>query len=565
MKNKLIVIILFIQLICSVDSSYSQTENVPANHPVYNFLKRAELTGLITNYHDAVLPLSRRQISDYLIIINSRKEQLSQTQNNLLDDFLIEYEFDINKDKNNSFSLIGAGDDVISGMVRGTFHDREKYFYTYNDTNINLFADGLLTLGYRRSRGNGLYDKAIFLDAGFRLRGSLYDNIGYYMQLTNGQFWGSREVLQRDKRISQSFALGTTNSKNFDFVEGYLRYGGDIVSVELGRERILWGNSYGTKLILSDYPRVYDAVRFDAEYKNIKYTFMHAWILGKKEYLQFHPSYDFEPIVADKYFAAHRLELSFSKCVDLGFQEITIYSNRSVDLGYLNPLTFFESVQRSREERDNGYLAFDIQIRPVEGFELQGTLFYDDIHIPLFGANRWENRYAWQLGLMSVDPLGVPNTNFMVEYTRIEPYMFAHNRSRENDYGSGAILLGTQIGPNAESWFFKLDHYFTHRMNLSTSFEIIRSGENIYDSTGVLIKNVGGDFLQPYRSGDGIYKEFLGGYKHKTLVAHAYLTYEIMNEIFLDFRYEWTSNKNQSLNYKLFDQSDYGCALRIDF
>ena len=565
MKNNHSIVLIFSFIIGASLFVFPQTENVPANHPIYQFLKRMEVKKIISQYHDAVLPLSRKEIAQFILQIENNKEELTETERYILDDFLIEFEYELHRSTENSFSLFGKGDDVVSGMVRGTFHDQEKHIYTYSDSIVNFFSDGLLTLDYRRSRGNGMNDKAIFLDGGLRLRGSVYDRLGYYLQLTNAQFWGSRDVLKRDKRISQSYALGTTDSKNFDFVEGYLRYSGGIISAELGRERILWGNSYGTKLILSDYPRVYDAVRFDAEYKNIKYTFLHAWILGKKDRLFLNPSYGYEPIVADKYFAAHRLEFSFGKSVDMGIQEITIYSNRSVDLGYLNPITFFESVQRSREERDNGYLAFDIQMRPVPGFELQGTLFYDDIHIPLFGKNRWENRYAWQLGLMSVDPLDISNTNFMVEYTRVEPYMFAHNRSRENDYGSNKILLGTQIGPNAESWFFKLDYYFTHRLNLSTSFEIIRSGENVYDSTGMLIKNVGGDFLQPFRIGDNIYKEFLGGARHKTLVSQAYLTYEVMNEIFLDFRYQWMWKKNQSQNYKLFEQHDYGCALRIDF
>jgi hypothetical protein len=559
---------IFLQFVFSVimvTCSLSQSENVPANHPVYDFLKRAEVTGLISNYHDAVIPLSRKQVAGYLVVINSQKDKLSETQANILNDFVVEFEYDINKSQNNSFSLLGTDDDVISGMVRGTFQDKEKYVYTYTDSNLSLFTDGLLTLDFHRSRGNGLNDAASYIDAGFRLRGVVYEKLGYYLQLTNAQFWGNRDVLRRDKRISQSFALGTLNSKNFDFVDGYLRYDGGIISAEIGRERVLWGNSYGTKLILSDFPRVYDAVRFDAEYKNIKYTFLHAWILGKPGVLVYDPVYETEPVVADKYFAAHRLEFSFGNFVDLGLQEITIYSNRSVDLGYLNPVTFFESVSRSRQERDNGNLAFDIQVRPVSGLELQGTLFYDDIHIDLFGTNRWENRMAYQLGCMMVDPLRIPNTNLMIEYTHIEPYTFSHNRSRENTYSSNNVLLGNQIGPNAESWFFRLDNYLTHRINLSTRFEIIRSGENIYDSNGNLIKNVGGDFLQSFRAGDNIYKEFLGGHRHKRLVGQCYLTYELMNEIFLDFRYEWTWEKNQSLDLKLLEQHDFGCALRIDF
>jgi hypothetical protein len=565
MKLKHFVKCVIILLVISLSQIYSQVENVSAQHTVYNFLKRAELSGFISNYHDAILPLSRKQVSEFLLQISSQKDKLSETQKKILDDYLIEFSFDIVKNLDASFSLLGRNNSIAESFKNRSLFDKEKYIYAYSDSNLNLFTDGLLTFDYRKSRGNGLNDKAFFIDAGFRIRGSVYDRMGYFFQLTNAQFWGSRELLQRDKYISQSYALRTLNSKNFDFVEGYLRYSTGIISAEVGRERVLWGNSYGTKLILSDYPRVYDAVRFDVEYKNLKYTFMHAWILGKPDSLIYNSVGDTEPIVADKYFAAHRLEFSFSPSVDVGAQEITIYSNRSVDLGYLNPLTFFESVQRSRQERDNSYLAFDIQIRPLTGLELQGTLFFDDIHLELLGKNRWENRNAWQLGVMSVDPFGIPNTNLSVEYTHVSPYMFAHNRSRENDYGSNKILLGTQIGPNAESWFFKLKHDLTSKLSFSTSLEVIRSGENVYDSTGQLVQNVGGDFLQPFRNGDDIYNDFLGGYKHQNISLGFYCTYEIMNEIFFDFRYEWSRSKNQTLNKELFDQYNIDGALRIDF
>ncbi|MBU2636562.1 MAG: hypothetical protein KJ963_05690 [Bacteroidetes bacterium] len=536
-----------------------QAENVPANHSVYQFLKRMEVKKIISQYHDAVLPLSRKEIAQFILQIKKHKEELTNTEKEILSDFIIEFEYELFKSTNNSFSLFGR-------MESGKFFDKEKYFYTYLDSNVTLFVDGLLTFDFRRSTGVGLDDNTSFIEGGPRLRGSVFTNLGYYFQLTNAAFWGSRDVLRRDKRINQSFALGTMDSRNFDFVEGYLRYGGEIISAQIGRERVLWGNSYGDKIILSDYQRVFDAIRFDAGYKNFRYTFMHAWILGKSDsLLNYAPYMDYESIVADKYFAAHRLELSIGNSIDLGVQEITIYSNRSVDLGYLNPVTFFESVQRSRQERDNGFLAFDAQVRPFKDYELQGTLFFDDINIPLFGTDSWRNRYAYQAGVMAVDPIGIPNTNLMVEYTRVTPYMFSHNRSRENDYGSNKVLLGTQIGPNAESWHFRVDHWFSRKFILSGRFEIQNSGENEYDSTGKLIRNVGGDFLQPWRSGlDRESVTFLDGIRVNTYIGQLFATYEVMNEFFVDARYEWKQIKNKSLNSKS-TFHDFGIALRIDF
>lgn len=565
MKHKLNILLHSVLILFLWNFSDSKAENVPANHPVYNFLKRMELKNIISNYHDAVLPLSRQEVAQFILQVQENKTQLTNTENDFLKDYLIEFEFDIKKSFDNSFSLFGRGYDVISGMVRGTFHNQEKHMYIYTDTNFTIFVDGLMNIDFRRSTGNGLHANASFVELGPRLRGTIYDKLGYYFQLTNAQFWGSRQVLQRDKRIAQSYALATPEVNNFDFVEGYLKYDAGIISAQVGRERVLWGNSYGDKLFISDYHRIFDALRLDAEYKIFKYTFLHGWLLGKPgEFLKLSNG-DIEPVVADKYIAAHRFEFALNNYFNLGIQELSIYSNRSVDLGYLNPLTFFESVQRSRGERDNGFLAFDIQFRPFRGYEIQSTLFFDDIEIPKLGKDRWENKYAFQLGLMAVDPLNIPNTNLKVEYTRVDPYMFSHNRSRENEYSSINVLLGTQIGPNAESYFFSLDHFLTNRLTLTTQFEIQRSGENLYDSSGILVKNVGGDFLQPLRPGlDTPPIKFLDGILYKKWKWQFFLNYEIINEVMFEFRYEWNSTKAEGINPNQAFHN-FGTTLKVDF
>ena len=87
---------------------------------------------------------------------------------------------------------------------------------------------------------------------------------------------------------------------------------------------------------------------------------------------------------------------------------------------------------------------------------------------------------------------------------------------------------------------------------------------NIYDASGKLIKNVGGDLLQPHRSIDSNQKEFLGGNFVRTFNGTAFVTYQAMNEIFFDFRYQYIQRENFGLNTKAVDH-DFGIALRLDF
>lgn len=562
----------FVSIILWVPSPlHAQAENVPTDHPVYRFLKRMEVKGIIERYYDAVLPLSRRQIAGCLKEVRTKERELTGVEVDILEDFFTEFEYDVYGTTEGYHMLVDSREPSFGAAVSGMLTERQKFLYGYADTNVTFFVDGLLTLDSRKSTSETLREKnATFVQFGGRMRGTVFSRLGYYLQATNAQFWGSRELLFRDKLISQSYGLATTNARNFDFTEGYVRYDGDIVSAQLGRERLLWGNSYGDKLIASDNVRVYDFIRLDAEYKAFKYTFLHAWLLGSRSHVIFtlpsDTSYQFvEPVNADKYFAAHRFSLSFPSLFDIGFQEIAIYSNRSPDLAYLNPMTLIESAQRSRDERDNVLWAFDIKTRIVKGWQLHAGIVFDDINFPDWGTDVWANRYAYQIGGMAVDPFGVPNVTLAAEYTRVEPYTFSHGRSRDNSYTSGGRMLGHHIGPNADSWFFRLDYLFSRKLISSFRFETQREGNNIYDTnTGMLVKNVGGDILQPHRDGkDADIKEFLGGNLVKTSRFQAFVVYEIVNQMFLEVRYEM-QRRRESLKGTTTTEYDFGIALRID-
>ncbi len=561
-KNILFIIIsnvIFNQIL------FSQVENIPASHNIYSFLKRMELKGIINDYYDAILPLSRKQIANFINVISDNRNKLTNVENLILDDLLIEFEYDLKKTNHYSFNLFYKDDDVVSGLIRGTFQEKEKYLYLFKDSSVNLFLNGLLNVDFRRFTGTNLTDNASFIEGGIRLRGSIQDKLGYYFMLTNAQFWGNRNVLKMDKKIRQSYALYTLETKNFDFFEGYIKFQAGSISAQIGRERIFWGRSYGDKLYISDYARIFDAIRTDFEYKFLKYTFLHGWLNGSKNYRYIPEFNSYEPVASDKFIAAHRLDIAFTNYFQFGIHEFEIYSNRSVDLGYLNPISFFESVQRSRGERDNGFLGFDLKFKPMKNLEFHTDLFFDDIEIPMLGKNRWDNKYALQFGLMAVDPLGLKNFDFVVEYTQIDPYVFSHNRSLENSFANDDVLLGTQIGPNAISWYFKLNSYLSNRLTISTSYEFQRSGENIYDLSGNIIKNVGGDFRIPLRIGiDQIPTKLLDGQICDTHIFQIFVSYEFINEFYLDLRYKRYESKLQNV-IKNLTYHDYGITLRIDF
>lgn len=152
----------------------------------------------------------------------------------------------------------------------------------------------------------------------------------------------------------------------------------------------------------------------------------------------------------------------------------------------------------------------------------------------------------------------------IVEYTRVEPFVFSHNRSRESTYSSLDAILGPRIGPNADAWFFRLDWNPVKRVVLSGRVSLERSGENVYDSTGTLINNVGGDYEQPHRPEDPIDRVFLDGELMKATTIEARVSWECVHQIWLEGWYLREAIMNESSGLEDRNQT-WGLRIRTEF
>ncbi len=527
----------------------AQAEDVPADHPVYAFLKKMSVEGLIDGYDGTIIPISRREVAGYLKTLDGGRSRLSVSEQGWLDDYLSEFHFDLTGNTDTFHSLIDSEEPSAGDALLASFSNREKYLYHAHDSSVSVFLNGLADVDFRRIHGDDLGNaNAAYLQLGARLRGTIDNRLGYFLQLTNAGFRGSRELLQRDPVLSQSHELFVTNTRNFDFAEGYLRYDGGMVSAQIGRERILWGSGYGQKMTISDNVGLFDFVRADFHYKAFKYTFMHAWLMGQESNLPFTLPFDtsatfYEPVASDKYLAVHRFALSFPRVLDIGFQEMVVYSNRSPDLAYLNPLMLFESAQRARGDRDNMFWLFDLRIHFLRDLELMGSILYDDFNLPDLFSDKWSDRYGWQTGMYYADMFGIPNTALIMEYTRIQPYVFSHGRSRDDSYTSLGRLIGAPIGPNADNMLFGVDYWPARNLTFSARVNLMRKGLNIVDSTGALVRNFGGDVFAPHRDSDPEMIQFLDGNLEKMRTIQLSATWEIVNQWWLGLQFLFDSTE----------------------
>jgi hypothetical protein len=539
-----------------VSSAIAQRELLPADHPVYKFLLRQQMRGLIDDFHWGMLPLSRGEVAKLLDALEAHRSQLSGVDVKMLKDFDTEFEYDMNKTVLKAKTLLPGFS--LSSVLD---NDRQKYLAAYKDSVVSLFADGFGFLSYRAGSGDSIGSPYIFLgQLGFRVRGTLHDRLGFYLEASNGQRLSgdpSFAMLDYHLKANPKFQSG---SKYFDFTTGYLDYDTDWLRLTIGREQVLWGMGFGDRLILSNNTLPFDYGKIDLQYKSLHYSFLSGSLTGTDT---------LGNQLSSKYIAAHRLEFDLFPKVRMGLSEMILYSNRPVNFAYLNPLIFLASADRTADpsNSNNALIGIDFEVLPIKDVRVIGTLLIDDLNFETLkyageDVRGNDNKFGWQGGIQWTDAFAVPNLSLTTEYTRINPFVYSH-RSIANSYSHLDLPLGPLLQPNSDEWLFGLDLNLTHRLSVSGQVRFQRTGENILNSHGFVIYNAGSDILRG--DGDGLHANvFLEGRRVNTTLLSLMLEWQPIKQYFLEIQYFYRSFDYLSEGRALSD-SILWTTIRLDY
>jgi hypothetical protein len=415
------------------------------------------------------------------------------------------------------------------------FSDKEKYLYTYSDSNASLYLEFLGTFEHRRISGDSFGSSQASLEQhGGRVRGTVKQRLGYYLQATNGTLFGDKAFALSDPRLRGNVKFKDLNSPYFDFTEAYLRADLSWFNLQFGREYTLVGTGYSDRLLLSDNAPVVDFLKIDAHYKTLRFLFLQASLIGSSAEFPGIPV--IEPPGSNKYLALHRIQFSLFDMLNLGLSEMIIYQRFSPDFAYLNPVNFYKSSEHSLRDRDNAFVNFDFELFPVQNYKLYGTWLIDDIDFSRMGTGWWGNEFAWQGGLFAAELAGVANLDGIVEYTRVEPYVYS-NRLAGNEYTHNNIGLGHHLAPNSDQWFLQLQYRPCKTLRTWLTYTWSRHGDNEIVN-GQVVRNVGGDVLQGHRDIDSETATFLDGVFIRRQNVQARVVAEPINNVFLSCLFE---------------------------
>jgi hypothetical protein len=517
----------------------AQNELVPNSNPIYEFLERMQVNKIISDFSSTMGPISRKEASNYLKQINSKRNKLSKTDKALLEYYSTEFEYDLYgtfKKSSDFFSKKGFGE-LFSNK-------KQKYLFTSVDSNATFFWDGIGSIRYIGLNGDSSGKPHVLLgEIGTRIRGTLFQSIAYYLRLSNGIRLGgtsddAKKTAFADPLLSSIRKYNSEGNKTFDSFEGYLRYApkSQWLSLTIGREALNFGTGFIDKLFLSDKNSApFDFLKLDLSYKKIRYSFFHSSIVGNDSSGN---------QLSSKYLVFHRLEFGpfFNNSFKLGLNEMVVYSNIPINFAFINPISFLTSADMNTElpgkNSNNTLLGIDLQLFPIKNLAIQGSLLIDDLNFETLAndsAKGNDNKFAFQAGLQWQNAFLLPNLVFNYEYTRIDPFVYSH-REINNSYSNWNLPLGHSLNPNSDEHAFGLKFNFGSRIKASVTYKIQRTGENYYDSLGNFI-NVGSNILDG--SNDFLRKNtFLNGVRINRNILTAEIIFEPIKQYFFSVKYQ---------------------------
>ncbi|TCW60874.1 hypothetical protein C5O22_09465 [Treponema sp. J25] len=221
-------------------------------------------------------------------------------------------------------------------------------------------------------------------------------------------------------------------------LRAYVAAGDSWWNLQLGRDRLSWGNGQTGNLALSDSPDYYDFVRFSLVSTNFKYSFLITQLplsLQGTLYPGAVPSGALEE-TTQRYLYLHRWDFRLWKRLSIGITEGVLVGNSALELRFLNPLSIFHSLFSWRDyEKWNGtgdlngsIVSLDFEWNLGRGLVLYGQGVMNQYTTP-YEAEHWPdevspNGFGWLGGLSYVRNIQSWQGRFFIEGVYTDPYLY---------------------------------------------------------------------------------------------------------------------------------------------
>ena len=414
-------------------------------------------------------------------------------------------------------------------IVGKRFYQTPANLYEVHIKDFDLVINPVIQLTVSKESNN---DQTLYLNTrGLNLRGRIANKIGFYAYVTDNQEKDPlyvRDWVNRRKAVpGQGFykPFKTTGYDYFD-ARGYFTFNATrYIDVTFGYDKNFIGNGYRS-LLLGDGSSNNLFLKLNTRiwkfnYQNLFMELHSAEIPGG------------DKLLPKKYAAMHHLDVSVTKWLNIGLFEGVIFGRKDhFDLGYLNPIIFYRSIEQQNGSFDNSLVGLDAKANFNEKLQVYGQLSLDEFLLGEITKNRgyWGNKIGLQIGAKYIDAFGISNLDLQIEHNRVRPFTYSHRDSVAN-YSHYNQPLAHPLGANFKE-FIGIARYQPAPKWMSV-VKLIYYQQGRDSSARIFGSNILLPNSTPNRVGD--YGYSIGsGWKTNVFYASFLLSYEWKENLFIE-------------------------------
>ncbi len=474
-------------LVLFMENISAQVIFEPVESPVYNFLSRMSISGRI-DLQDEVLPLSRKEIGEYLTILYEKKSALNRIENQELKWYLEKFRFEAEAD--------------------GLSEPWE--LYSYSDSNF-VFHFSPQGGGKIKSELGNMRNKRWW---GFRMWGTYGDWLGASFDFKDYGEFGDNITFERPftPERGSAYYLSYDNGVEYSNLNGGITLDWGSGDISLVKDYMTWGHEENGNLIISDKAPSWPQIRLRFKpTKWFRFYYVHGWLNSQVDdssrFYYGNPGSDIFPLprkrLINKYIAANLATFTPFDFLDFSVGNSIIYSG-DIRPEFFIPIFYFKTLDRETgrqlEEDGNGQIFFDLLARYPRNYKFSFTFFLDVAQIrKILSSDFWNTWFGFSLGIGGVNQF-TDNLDFNIEYTRVNPWVYEH-KDITTTYKHAGFGIGHWIGQNADQLHLKISYKPVSRMKLTAWFRAVRKG-SVDDIYYAYAEKEAEDFL--YGKSDGI-------------------------------------------------------------
>lgn len=422
------IFVLIVVLLTKV-GAHAQTTYLQLGHVDYQLLDRLETRSgkLSDRLFLANKPVSRK---DAVTFLQNKREEARDIGLSYIDRYNIAHMVSVSGEW--AYEENGAIDSKKA--ILKAFYWKQPDMVHVKTNNFFLVANPIISLhGIAENTQNG--SSTLFTSSrGFEARGWIAKKVGFYTYITDNQ--ESLPSYVNDYVDSFGAVPGTdfytkTGPNKYDYLlgRGYIDFEAvkDHINVTFGYDRHFIGDGMRS-LFLSDFSAGATFLRLNTKIWKINYQNL---------FMELKPQFPRgrDRLLPHKYAAMHHLSINATDWLNIGVFEGVIFDRRDqFEFGYMIPLIFYRSVERSLGSPDNVVLGANFKALAAKHVQIYGQLMLDEFTSKelLAGDGYWANKFGIQLGGKYYDAFTIKNLDLQAEVNLVRPFSYTHFDSTAN-------------------------------------------------------------------------------------------------------------------------------------